>query len=163
MYAENRTTEEQYTSLDGNLKGVLNKLRTAKQTRKELRLSELVALWKKQEGRCAITGIEMTYRAREGSLFPYNVSIDRIVPKFDGGTYEIDNIQLVCKIANDIKKHYRGSDAREAIWDFAGKVIAASSADKHHSAADDIAYNHGDPQMVLLGRGEDAMQAQQAP
>jgi hypothetical protein len=49
--------------------------------------------------------------------------IDRILPKFDGGTYEIDNIQLVCKIVNDIKKHYRGSDVRDAIRTFAEKVI----------------------------------------
>jgi hypothetical protein len=125
MYAENKTTDDQYERLDGNLRGVLNKLRAAKEARKSLRLGDLVEVWNRQGGRCAITGIEMTYRAKEGSFFPCNVSIDRIIPKRDGGTYAIDNIQLVCVLANQIKKHYANCDAKDAIREFAGKVIAA--------------------------------------
>jgi hypothetical protein len=100
MYAENKTSEDQYRFLDGNLTGYLNKLRTKNDERRNLRRSELLEKWNKQEGRCAITGIAMTCRAEEGSFFPFNVSIDRIIPKWDGGTYEIGNIQLVCKIVN---------------------------------------------------------------
>jgi hypothetical protein len=80
-------------------------------------------MWDRQSGRCAITGIEMTCRAEQGSVFPYNVSIDRIIPKFKGGTYALDNIQLVCKIANEIKGHYPGVDAKDAIRSFATKVV----------------------------------------
>jgi hypothetical protein len=124
MYAENITTEDQYKWLDGNLRGFLNKLRPSKDERKHLPLSVLVELWSKQNGRCAITGIEMTCRAERGSFFPYNVSIDRIVSKFDGGTYALDNIQFVCKVVNELKKHYRLSDARQSIREFAERVIA---------------------------------------
>jgi hypothetical protein len=123
MYAENKETEDQYQTLDGNLRRVLNKLRAAKEDRKHLRLGDLIELWNKQKGRCAITGIEMTYRAQEGVCFPYNVSIDRILPKFDGGTYALNNIQLVCKVANVLKQHYRGAEVKDAIRSFAEKVI----------------------------------------
>jgi hypothetical protein len=124
MYAENITTEDQYEKLNGNLRGVLNKLRTSKGERKDLRLRDLIELWNRQEGRCAITGIPMTYRAERGEFFPYNVSIDRIVPKWEHGTYALNNIQLVCKVANEIKKHYHISDARRSIREFAERVIA---------------------------------------
>jgi hypothetical protein len=124
MYAENMASEDQYEKLDGNLRGVLNKLRTSKGERKDLRLRDLIELWNRQEGRCAITGIPMTYRAERASFFPYNISIDRIIPKWEGGTYALNNIQLVCKMANELKKHYRVSDARQSIREFAERVIA---------------------------------------
>jgi hypothetical protein len=123
MYAENITTEDQYKNLDGNLRGFLNKLRTSKEERKHLPLRCLLELWNKQEGRCAITGIAMTYRAERGSFFPYNVSIDRIVPKWEGGTYALDNVQFVCKMANVLKQHYGVADSKDAIREFAEKVI----------------------------------------
>jgi hypothetical protein len=65
----------------------------------------------------------MTYRAERASFFPYNVSIDRIIPKWEGGTYSLDNIQFVCKVANVLKQHYRAADTKDAIRDFAEKVI----------------------------------------
>jgi hypothetical protein len=123
-HTENRTSEEQYDYLDGNLRLFLNKLRNRNDDRKHLRLSDLVEIWDTQDGRCAITGIEMTYRAARGSFFPYNVSIDRIIPKWEHGTYALNNIQLVCKMANELKKHYRVSDARQSIREFAERVIA---------------------------------------
>jgi hypothetical protein len=123
MYAENITTEDQYEKLDGNLRGVLNKLRTAKEERRHLRIGDLVEIWNKQDGRCAITGIAMTCRAERGEFFPYNVSIDRIVPKWEGGTYALDNVQFVCKVANVLKQHYRAADTKDAIREFAEKVI----------------------------------------
>ena len=123
MYAENMASEDQYEKLDGNLRGVLNKLRTSKGERKDLRLRDLIELWNRQEGRCAITGIPMTYRAERGSFFPYNVSIDRIIPKWEVGTYALNNVQFVCKVANVLKQHYRAADTKDAIRDFAEKVI----------------------------------------
>src|ERR1700730_114213 len=124
MYAENMASEDQYEKLDGNLRGVLNKLRTSKGERKDLRLRDLIELWNRQEGRCAITGIQMTCRAERGSFFPYNVSMDRIIPKWEGGTYALNNIQFVCKVVNELKKHYHVSDVSEAIRTFSEKVIA---------------------------------------
>jgi hypothetical protein len=137
MYAENRTSEDQYKKLDGNLKGILNKLRTSRDGRKHLRLTDLVELWNKQKGRCAITGMEMTYRAEQGSFFPYNVSIDRIAPQWEGGTYALDNIQFVCKVVNELKKHYHVSDVREAIRTFAEKVVAGQECQVRFRTGDD--------------------------
>jgi hypothetical protein len=139
MYAENKTSEDQYRALDGNLSACLNKLRTKRDQRKNLRRRDLMEKWTKQDGRCAITGIEMTYRAKEGEFYPYNVSPDRIVPGVGGGEYISDNVQLVCKIVNDIKKHYRGSDVKDAIMEFASKVIKAHSASRtSHCTVGDV-------------------------
>jgi hypothetical protein len=138
MYAENITTEDQYERLDGNLRGILNKLRTAKDERRHLRIADLIELWNRQGGRCAITGIEMTCRAERGSFFPYNVSMDRIIPEWEGGTYALDNIHFVCKVANEIKRHYRILDVREAIRTFAEKVIAGQECQVRVRTADDI-------------------------
>jgi hypothetical protein len=138
-HAGNRTSEEQYDYLDGNLRLFLNKLRNRNDERKHLRLSDLVEIWNTQDRRCAITGIEMTYRAARGSFFPYNVSIDRIVPKWEGGTYALDNIQLTCKLANELKKHYRVSDARQSIREFAERVIAGQECQVGIRTGDDSA------------------------
>lgn len=59
----------------------------------------LVELWKKQDGRCAVTGVPMTYIAAQGSVGT-NVSIDRIDSRFG---YIPDNIRLVCKAINLMK------------------------------------------------------------
>lgn len=63
-------------------------------------------LYEKQNHKCAISGIEMTYKKEkknhsERNLF--NISIDRIIP---GLGYTKDNVQLVCNITNTIKLNY---------------------------------------------------------
>ena len=57
----------------------------------------LLRLLEKQDYKCAISGISMTCQLKKGVVFPYNVSIDRIIA---GGPYSEDNIQLVCKSIN---------------------------------------------------------------
>jgi len=107
----NRTTEDQYAKLDGNLSHFLNRLlykenhRPGK-SRENITREQLFELWNKQNGRCAISGIPMTYRAVRGVWFPYNVSIDCIVPRSKGGRYEIGNIQLVISFINPIVKEH---------------------------------------------------------
>lgn len=61
-----------------------------------LTLQNVLALLIKQDYKCALSGINLTHS--EGS--PYNLSIDRIHPK---GTYEISNIQLVCRCLNVLR------------------------------------------------------------
>jgi hypothetical protein len=56
-------------------------------------------LWDAQEGKCAISGINMTYEMFNGRI-PTNVSVDRINSSLG---YEIDNIQLVCMAVNQMK------------------------------------------------------------
>lgn len=59
----------------------------------------LKELWNKQNGKCAISGIEMTFEQCNGRT-PTNVSIDQINHK-DG--YTIGNVQLVCMAVNQMK------------------------------------------------------------
>lgn len=81
-------------------------LRTSKQMYKRrhinshsLTLDQLLALYKKQNGRCAISGIKMTHVAGQGAV-PTNASIDRID---SAQGYTFDNVQLVCRFINQGK------------------------------------------------------------
>lgn len=62
-------------------------------------LDDLKALWIKQSGKCALSGIDMTYELQEGRT-PTNISIDKI-DRNRG--YTPENIQLVCMACNQIK------------------------------------------------------------
>ena len=59
----------------------------------------LLDLWDKQEGKCALTGLDMTYDRYTGRTYT-NVSIDRIDTNKG---YTKDNVQLVCMAANQAK------------------------------------------------------------
>lgn len=60
---------------------------------------DLLIVWKAQNGKCAISGLDMTYELGEGRIYT-NVSIDQIMPSKG---YTIDNIQLVCMAVNQLK------------------------------------------------------------
>ena len=63
---------------------------------------DLLELWNKQEGKCAISKIPMTYELDSGRVFS-NVSIDQKIP---GKGYTIDNVQLVCMAVNQLKSDF---------------------------------------------------------
>lgn len=63
---------------------------------------DLMDLWNKQEGKCAISKIPMTFNMDSGRN-PYNVSIDQINP---AQGYTKDNIQLVCTCVNQLKSDF---------------------------------------------------------
>lgn len=63
---------------------------------------DLMDLWNKQEGKCAISKIPMTFNIDSGRN-PYNVSIDQINP---AQGYTKDNIQLVCMCVNQLKSDF---------------------------------------------------------
>lgn len=65
----------------------------------DLTLDYLMYLWEKQSGKCALTGIQMTYKFYEGRVNT-NLSVDRI-DSTKG--YSKDNVQLVCMAANQMK------------------------------------------------------------
>lgn len=65
----------------------------------DLTLDYLMYLWEKQHGKCALTGIQMTYKFYEGRVNT-NLSVDRI-DSTKG--YSKDNVQLVCMAANQMK------------------------------------------------------------
>jgi hypothetical protein len=64
--------------------------------RKQLSINNLMTILNKQNGRCALTGIEMTCELGSGRVWT-NASIDRIIA---GGTYYPHNVQLVCVAVN---------------------------------------------------------------
>ena len=72
----------------------------AKGTTNDLTLDQLLDLWQEQDGRCALSGVAMTYEITNGAPNMYNASLDRIRP---GLAYTIKNVQLVCSRANQIK------------------------------------------------------------
>lgn len=59
----------------------------------------LQELWNKQEGKCALSGIAMTFLRYTGRIST-NVSVDRIDSQYD---YRKNNIQLVCMAVNQMK------------------------------------------------------------
>ncbi len=59
----------------------------------------LKEIWVKQNGICAISGINMTYEVDNGRV-PTNLSIDKINCKLP---YTKDNIQIVCMAVNQMK------------------------------------------------------------
>lgn len=68
--------------------------------RSNLSVEFLKEMLEKQEGKCAITGIPMTFIRGQGRV-SNNISIDRISPKF---RYIPENIQLVCAAVNYMKR-----------------------------------------------------------
>jgi hypothetical protein len=65
----------------------------------------------------------MTCRTKQGEKFPYNASIDRIIP---GAPYTLDNIQLVCTIINTLIKDFSKED-------FVRLCISVAEHNRSHS------------------------------
>lgn len=85
-------------------------------------LEDVVALWNKQNGKCALSGIEMTYELQKGRT-PTNVSIDKI-DRTKG--YIPENIQLVCMACNQMKSDM----SEEELYSFCKNIIKTYE-DKH--------------------------------
>jgi len=80
-----------------------NKYKKVNVLNSNLTKDDLINLFKKQEGKCAISGIEMTYTTGKGTgIIPDNVSVDRID---SSKGYSKDNVQLVCSIVNIMKSN----------------------------------------------------------
>jgi hypothetical protein len=90
------STEVQYSRISGNWSKYYNRLRNIR-GRKHIRLNELLELHEHQQGLCALTGEPMTCELSVGTVSLTNASIDRID---HGGDYSLNNIRLVCRIAN---------------------------------------------------------------
>lgn len=67
---------------------------------------DLIALYEKQNHKCALSGIEMTTIKGSGK-FPSNASVDRIDP---GKNYSLDNIRLVCNHVNMMRSNLSDED-----------------------------------------------------
>jgi hypothetical protein len=104
-------------SLDTHLR---KKLASIKEDRRkifsDLTLEQLINLWNKQEGKCAISGVEMSYQRNKRQHNMNNCSVDRID---SSGNYTIDNIQLVCWIVNRMK----GENTTEDLIQWCNHII----------------------------------------
>lgn len=74
-------------------------------------VEDVVALWDKQNGRCAISGMPMAHEFKNLR----SVSIDRI--DSDLG-YTLDNIQLVCQWVNYAKNRYSNAEIGEVLTEY---------------------------------------------
>ena len=101
--AASATPQTYLTRLFGQLKHA----RTKKEKVKvgwDIKLEDVLELWDKQEGKCALTGLFMTYHKDGSGRKDLNASIDRINPEIE---YLVTNIQLVCSRANTLKHNLR--------------------------------------------------------
>lgn len=73
-------------------------------TANAITIDELVQMWKDQDGKCAITGLTMTWR--RGKRFDTSISIDRVDQSIG---YERSNLRLICDSVNRFRGD--GSDA----------------------------------------------------
>ena len=62
-----------------------------------LTADQVIDLYYKQDGLCALTGLVMTHQRASDQRNPQNISIDRIDNQ---DIYRLENIHLVCKIIN---------------------------------------------------------------
>ena len=71
-----------------------------------LTIDDIYTKYNEQNGKCSLTGIELTYIRGKGKVHT-NMSIDRIDSTID---YNYDNIQIVCSIINTMKWDLKQSD-----------------------------------------------------
>lgn len=93
-------TERQYELISGNWKKYFNRLCSRSFAREELTADMLIELLAQQDGKCALSGAELTCTLQKGVRSKTNASIDRVDPK---GRYVIENVQLVCSAINKFR------------------------------------------------------------
>lgn len=98
--SRNVNTSKTPESFIKNLYTQLKSTRRNSEYKWDITVEYLYQLYKKQDGKCAISGVNMTWHKGSGKTH-YNISIDRKNPDLD---YVPTNVQLVCVITN-IMKH----------------------------------------------------------
>ena len=101
-------TRESRNSIEGRISFILsnakrNLIRPTKLLELSITKNDLIELFTKQKGLCALSGIKMEHTINNNETIvenKYNISIDRI--NSDAG-YTKENIQLVCWICNQMK------------------------------------------------------------
>jgi len=102
------TSRQSRNSVEGRIQFIYNNaMRNLKRPTKTLEMTitkdDLIELYDKQNGYCALSGIKMEHTINNNESFienKYNISIDRINSNIG---YVKDNIQLVCWIINQMK------------------------------------------------------------
>ena len=93
----------------------INTLLSHKNRRKSLSIDYVMGIYENQGGRCALSGVPMTFTRGRGNI-PTNISIDRIDSSIG---YVEGNIQLVCRAVNMIKNEWNQED----LISFCRKII----------------------------------------
>lgn len=88
----------------------------------DLTLDQLISLWDRQNGLCAITKEPMTHIRGNGKVST-NVSIDRVNSSLG---YSIENLQLVCLIVNIMKNIFTIEELR--MWSL--KILTNTETNK---------------------------------
>lgn len=83
-------------SLNVSRIGALSRCRIS--TDNPVTLDELMAIWNAQGGRCALSGIQMTWA--QGKLLPTSITLDRLD---QSKGYSADNIRLLCHAVNSFR------------------------------------------------------------
>lgn len=78
-------------------------------------IQHLLKIWGDQKGKCALSGIPMTFEIYKGRINS-NVSLDRITPHLG---YTKGNVQLVCMAANQMKNDL----TNEELFVFCEKIL----------------------------------------
>mgnify|MGYP003639013641 FL=1 len=68
---------------------------------------DLIKILDKQDGKCALSGEELTCTRIRGEVSRTNASIDRINA---GEEYNVDNVQLVCRAVNSFRNNLTVAD-----------------------------------------------------
>jgi hypothetical protein len=103
-----------------NLRARLTKFPTSN----PVTVDDLMELWNRQQGRCALSGLSMVWSGSEGSngcARSLSLSIDRIDQRIG---YELNNIRLICNCFNS----FRGSGTDEEMLDAAEALLAFQRA-----------------------------------
>lgn len=118
------STEAQYKEISNNWRRYLSRLLYFNgRKRDKIDVNILLSLLKKQNYKCAISGVPLTCLLSKGKKFSTNVSVDRIIP---GGPYTEDNIQLVCRALNS----WRADLTVDEFTDWCKKVVDYQSRKK---------------------------------
>lgn len=92
------STDRQYKNISGNWSRYLARLLSVNGNRRSLLTKEILFdILKKQNYKCALTGVPLTCILKKGTTTKTNASVDRIEA---GGPYTKDNVQLVCRAVN---------------------------------------------------------------
>jgi len=97
-------------SLNTSLRGALSR----RPTENPATLDGLMSLWNAQEGKCAISGIAMTWA--QGKVLPTSVTLDRLDPECG---YTIENIRFVCHAVNS----FRGRMSDDEMFNMAMAIV----------------------------------------
>lgn len=116
-YERNRDSISKYFSR------FLNRVSNSNKYPCDITVEDLILLYEKQEGRCALSGIEMrvgSKRNSDGSNNPHGISVDRIDNSMP---YTIENVWLICMSLNQFKNSY----SLDTFFDIIRKTVSYNS------------------------------------